>query len=232
MPSKPASAFAPDAFLQRWGRASLLQLPPTGHLARTLPASSREFLWKAGLPLGVETHEHVHGSGLTFRRLRNGGRQLIEEWPKIGPPAEWSPFWIIGDEYFCQGSAWWVIHDRTGEISRVDPCRDPAIYLVNVDAAHFAQSLLAAVEWTEHCRYIARDWSQQIASLRTALRQVDPPAAASPHSHWMHFTDVIECEPPHPEEPGQSGVRKLDNALERYFSEDEVTHCLQAQGRE
>src|SRR5688572_13055556 len=112
--------FSSDEFVHVWGADSLVQLPKQLATA-PIPTDACEFLVRIGLPALIH---HISGSTegkITFCRLGTGLSPILSE-ETGGPalPSDWSVYWVLGDEFFCNGSAWWCIHQDTGQIDRID----------------------------------------------------------------------------------------------------------------
>src|SRR5262249_34408353 len=90
----------------------LVRLPPSASAA--IPHDSREFLVRAGLPALVRLFPGSTDGVITFSRLAAGLSPVLGE-KTVGPPltSEWSAYWIVGDEFFCNGAAW-AGFSRTG----------------------------------------------------------------------------------------------------------------------
>jgi hypothetical protein len=111
---------SPDEFARAWGDNALVRLPP-GAAAIGIPKSSRDFLKRAGLPALVHYFLGSTDAKMTFLRLKDGLTPVSEE-KTVGPPLPrtWSSYWILGDEFFCNGSAWWCVCESSGHVCRVD----------------------------------------------------------------------------------------------------------------
>src|SRR5262249_39626942 len=106
----------PEAFARAWGADALVQLP-TASVTAPIPRNARDFTGRAGLPALIRYFGGPTDGLITFCRLASGLSPVLGE-QIVGPPLppEWSVYWIMGDEFFCNGATWWCIHERTGQV--------------------------------------------------------------------------------------------------------------------
>jgi hypothetical protein len=187
---------SPEGFARAWGIDSLIQLP--SRLA-TAPISkvSREFLVRAGLPALIRYFEGVTKGLITFCRLDSGLDPVLGE-KTVGPPlpSEWSVYWILGDEFFCNGSAWWCLHGPTGRVDRIDIEIDPPISFANSSVAHFASALLIALLWSNQPGHSPTEWPSEVAQFKHELADLDPACLQSDRNFWPMYLDFISSEGP------------------------------------
>jgi hypothetical protein len=112
-------------------------------------------------------------------------------------PAEWSVYWILGDEFFCNGAAWWCIHERTGHSHRIDIELNPPIEFANSSVAHFASAILAASRWAQQHRSSADDWPCRVERFKRELEALDPASTESDRNFWPVCLNFIRDEGPH-----------------------------------
>jgi hypothetical protein len=183
---------SPDEFALAWGNAALVRVPAGVGAAATIPPDAREFLVQAGLPALVHYFPGSTDAKMTFSRLASGLTRASDE-PTVGPPLrpEWSAYWVLGDEFFCNGSAWWCIREGPGHVCRADIELSDPVSFANSSVGHFASALLAACAWSD--RYADQRVSK-IDNLREELRSLDPPSIAEERNFWPNWLDFIECE--------------------------------------
>lgn len=203
-----------EEFARAWGSSALVRLPRNLENA-PIPADASDFLVKAGLPALVEYWE----SGplkVTFCRLAGGLTTVLKE-PTVGPPlpSEWSVYWVAGDEFFCNGAAWWCIHQETGAVHRIDIETETPIEFVNSTVAHLATSLQLAVVWSSQCDRTPQKWPLEVNRFRRQLEELDSPCMRSNKNFWWRYLDIIRDEGPqagHVKPRSRSGGRR---ALQR-----------------
>lgn len=205
MLAKPLTA---QEFAAAYGARSLVRLAERGATGR-VPEEAITFLRSVGLPARIVYHEFVSGAEVTFRQLGCGLWPLRAEGLRKPPPESWSRLWVIGDEYFVQGAAWWCIAEGSGHVVRLDPDVGDDGDLVNTSVARLASALLAAIRWTETVSYTAPNWSAQLDSLEQRIRSLDTEAMEDRRGFWRRWFQVVRSEVPRPDEPGESGFRRL-----------------------
>jgi SUKH-4 immunity protein len=187
----------PEELERAWGVDSLVKLPP--HLAAVpLSVDTLQFLLRPGLPTFIRFFPGYTEGLMTFCRLASGPAQLLAE-KTVGPPLpqKWSVYWIIGDEFFCNGSAWWCVHAPTGRVDRIDiEIEHQPISFVNTSVAHFASALLAIWFWSAHSGRIVDRWPSEIENLKRELAVLDPPCMQSDKNFWPVHLDFLGSEGP------------------------------------
>src|SRR5579864_3915389 len=140
---------SPHEFSHIWGVDKLIRLPdePEPH---PVPPDALLFLNQAGLPALITCRSGPTESKITFSRLQAGLSPLLEA-ETVGPPMPkaWSDYLILGDEFFCNGSAWWCIHQHTGHILRIDIELEEPIEFASSSVRQFASALAAVTSWAE-----------------------------------------------------------------------------------
>src|SRR5271166_533796 len=153
---------SPEKFEHAWGADRVVRLPTLAPTA-PVPKNDREFLLRAGLPGLIRYFPGSTEGVITFCRLASGMAPILHE-KTVGPPlpCEWSVYWIVGDEFFCNGAAWWCVHGPTGRVDRIDIEIEPPIQFANSSVAHFASAVLAASLWSDECSRLAEAWPSEI----------------------------------------------------------------------
>jgi hypothetical protein len=190
------SLLGPEEFAHEWGPEALIRLPDKKSKV-PMPADTRDFLVRAGLPALITYYGGVTESKVTFYRLDLGPSPLLEEEtvdPRI--PASWSAYVVVGDEFFCNGCASWCIHQDTGHVLRVDPELQEPVEFVNSSVAHFASAALTAVSWSQHCTRTAAEWVAEVDRLTQLLGLLDPESTRSTKQFWGSYLDFIRSEGP------------------------------------
>jgi len=91
---------------REWGVDKLVRLPRSC-ADLPLPRETLDFLVEAGLP-GLFHSKVSQEIDVTFCRLARGIASVTHEEPgHIDWGEEWSSSWVIGDEFYCRGAAWW-----------------------------------------------------------------------------------------------------------------------------
>ena len=186
---------SPEEFARAWGVDALVRLPSLA--GAPIPRDSREFLLQAGLPALIRYF--WSGEGLiTFCRLASGLAPVLGE-KYVGPPlpSEWWVYWVIGDEFFCNGAAWWCVHGPTGRMDRIDIELKPPIEFANSTVAHFASAVLAALLWAAQCSRAVEEWPSEVDRLKRELAELDPPCMELDQNYWPAYLDFIRSEGPH-----------------------------------
>jgi hypothetical protein len=187
----------PEDFARAWGTDTLVQ-PPADSVVRAIPSDARAFLVQAGLPALIQYFGGSTESKITFCRLASGLSPVLAEETAGSPlPREWSVYWILGDEFFCNGAAWWCIHERTGHVDRIDIELAQPIEFANSSVAHFASAILAAVLWSNRLSPSAEEWPSEVDQFKQELAIIDPPSMESPRNFWPVYLDFIRDEGPH-----------------------------------
>lgn len=187
---------SPEEFERDWGVDKLVRLPARTATA-PIPEKDRDFLVQAGLPAMVRYFPGSTGGVITFCRLAAGLVPVMNE-QTVGPPLppEWSVYWIMGDEFFCNGSAWWCVHDSTGRVDRIDIEIEPPIKTANSSVARFASAILAASLWSARCNRTVGAWSSEVDRLMRELADLDPPSMNSNRNFWPMYLNFIRDEGP------------------------------------
>jgi len=182
--------------VRAWGADALVRLP--SRLAtEPIPNEAREFLVRAGLPALVRYYEGPNEANITFCRLASGLSPVLGE-KTVGPPLppKWSVYWILGDEFFCNGAAWWCLHQRTGHVVRMDIGMDPPVDFANSSVAHFASAVLAASLWGKQRRPSDDEWPSGVDRLKRELKVLDPPSMRAAGNFWPNYLEYIRQEGP------------------------------------
>jgi hypothetical protein len=187
---------SPEKFAQAWGTDALVQMPS---LAGTLiPKNSREFLVRAGLPALVRYFPGHTDEVITFCRLASGLAPVLGEKTVGSPlPPEWSVYWIVGDQFFCNGSAWWCIHGPTGRVDRIDIELESPVEFANSSVVHFAAAIVGALSWSAKASRAVEEWPSEVDRFKRKLTELDPPCMQSDHNFWPVYLDFIRSEGPH-----------------------------------
>jgi hypothetical protein len=182
----------PDEFAIGWGAGDLVRWDDAAP-AGAIPDEARRFLGRVGLPALIRYSEGPRVAKITFCRLGAGPTPVLSE-PIVGGPlaAEWSRYRILGDEFFCNGAAWWCIDERSGSVERIDIELGEPIAFANSSVAHFASCALAAVRGSGRWSQRAAEWPSQVAELKRTLAEIDPAAMASDRNFWPHCLDFID----------------------------------------
>jgi len=188
---------SPEEFARAWGADSLVRL--SSRLATApVPKDCRDFLVHVGLPALIRYFPGSSDGVITFCRLDSGLAPVLEE-KTVGPPlpSEWSVYWIMGDEFFCNGAAWWCVHGPTGRVDRIDIEIEPPIEFANSSVAHFASALLGARLWSARSSRSSRDWPSEVDRFKHELAELDPACLQSDRHFWPAYLDFIRSEGPH-----------------------------------
>jgi hypothetical protein len=105
---------------------------------------------------------------------------------------------VLGDEFFCNGGAWWCIHQEDGSIFRIDIELDDSIEFANTSVAHFTSVLLATVNWSSKCKRTQRNWRQEVDQLADEVGFIDKRAMKSPRHFWYRLLEYFRDEGPPP----------------------------------
>jgi hypothetical protein len=138
------------------------------------------------------------GGLITFCRLAEGLFPVLAE-KTVGPPLprEWGEYFILGDEFFCNGSAWWCVHRPTGRVDRIDIEIEPPVEFANSSVGQFAAALLMGTEWSASRSTAAEDWLAEVGRLRATLAGLDPPCMGAGRSFfWPSYLDYLADEGP------------------------------------
>lgn len=189
---------SPKEFASAWGADALVRLPSPLATA-PIPSDARQFLVQAGLPALIRYFPGSTGGKITFCRLAAGLSPVLGE-ETVGPPLppEWSVYWILGDEFFCNGSAWWCVHERTGRVERIDIELDRPIEFANSSVAHFASAVLAASLWSDRRGRAAAEWPSDVDQFERELAALDAASMESDRNFWPVYLDFMRDEGPHP----------------------------------
>ncbi len=181
-----------DEFGTSWGHEFLVRMctPVAG---TSIPESVLHFLTCTGLPALVCYTERSMELKITFCRLASGiERFATDDLVDGSHRIDWTPYWIIGDEYFCNGSALWCLNSLTENVERLDPELPQPIEFVNSSLAHFASCLVAAIRVSAQWSTDPRDWPHQIAQLKRVLAEIDPAIPSSERCFWQICLDYVD----------------------------------------
>jgi SUKH-4 immunity protein len=185
---------SPEEFARAWGADALVRL--ASFSGTPIPNDGREFLMQAGLPALIRYFPPTAGV-ITFRRLASGLAPLLGE-KTVGPPlpSEWSVYWIVGDEFFCNGAAWWCVHGPTGRVDRIDIAIESPIDFANSSVVHLASAVLAMSLWSTQCSRAVEKWPSEVDRLKRELADLDPTSMQSDRNLWPAYPDFIRSEGP------------------------------------
>ncbi len=188
---------SPEEFERSWGSDKLVRLSAQ-FVAALVSERDREFLKRAGLPAMIRYFAGATDGLITFCRLASGLKPLLSQ-ETVGPalPLEWSIYSIMGDEFFCNGTAWWCIHGALGHVERIDIEIEQPIEFVNSSVGHFASALLAASMWSGSGSPKKQDWPCDVDRLMAELAEIDPPSMQSRRNFWPMWLNFIRDEGPH-----------------------------------
>jgi hypothetical protein len=184
---------SPKQFTDAWGADALVRLPYPG--PQPIPDSGREFLTQAGLPALVRFTCGSTNAVITFCRLAHGLSPVLGE-KTVGPalPQDWAAYWILGDEFFCNGSAWWCIDERTGRIDRIDVELAQPVEFANSSVAHFAWVAHAVLSWSNRLNRSGNEWSAKVDEIERELMVIDQACMGSRQNFWPVFFDCLRDE--------------------------------------
>jgi hypothetical protein len=180
-----------EQFARVWGADALVRLR-SSHGAAPIPDDARAFLVQAGLPSLIRCRGGSFEAKITFCRLASGLSPILSM-QTVGPPLppEWSVYWILGDEFFSNGAAWWCIHQDSGHIDRIDIELEHPIRFANSSVAQFAAAALAAASWSERGGSEADELDRELTALDSA-------SMGSDRNFWPAYLDCIRDEGPRP----------------------------------
>jgi hypothetical protein len=186
----------PEDFARAWGADGLVQ-PPPASVPMAIPSDARAFLVRAGLPALIRYFGGATECKITFCRLPSRLSPVLAE-QTVGPPLprEWSVYWVLGDEFFCNGAAWWCIHERSGRVDRIDIELAEPIEFANSSVAHFASAVLAALDWSSGPNRLAAQWPSEVDRLKRQLAVIDPAGMESGRNFWPAYLDYLREEGP------------------------------------
>jgi hypothetical protein len=186
----------PSEFNRAWGPGNLVRLPSEAAIS-PIPTEASAFLIQAGLPALIRQFSGSTEEKITFCRLASRLSPVLSE-KTVGPqlPDDWSVYWVLGDEFFCNGAAWWSIHQENRSIYRIDIEIDPPIEFANTSIAHFASALLAASVWFEKTSRSPEKWPAELDEFWCELESLDPPSMASGKNYWPMYLNFIRDEGP------------------------------------
>jgi hypothetical protein len=187
---------APEDFARAWGSDALVR-PAASSVPESIPSEARAFLVRAGLPALIRYFGGSSECRITFCRLASGLSPVLAA-ETVGPPLppEWSLYRVLGDEFFCNGAAWWCLHEQTGQVDRIDIELAQPIEFVNSSVAHFAAAVLAASAWSSRGSRSAEAWPTEVDAFKRELAVIDPECMASRRSFWPVYLDFIREEGP------------------------------------
>src|SRR4051812_33728863 len=177
---------SPEEFAHVWGADTLVRVPEATHA--TIPQAALRFLAKAGLPALIRLFSGSTESKITFGRLALGLSRVTAE-QTIGPPLspEWSAYWILGDEFFCNGSAWWCADEQTGAVCRIDIELQHPISFANSSVAHFGAALILASSWSNRWVPSSTRWIDDVECFAQELQALDPASMQDEVSFWPTY---------------------------------------------
>jgi hypothetical protein len=184
----------PAEFSATWGKEALVRMPQSS-IVGEIPSAASQFLVEAGLPAFLRFFDASNLAKVTFNRLQSGITPVLNE-KTVGPPlpSDWSVYMTLGDEFFCNGAAWWCLHKDSGHVVRIDIEVDARpIEFANTSVAHFASALMTALRWSESCNH--KEWMSALDRLQQALAAVDPPSMQSDRHFWPSILQFLRDEP-------------------------------------
>jgi hypothetical protein len=183
-PPEVRMALTPEDFAHAWGTDALVK-PPAASMPKPIPSEARAFLVRAGLPALIRYFGGSTECRITFCRLASGPSPVLAE-KTVGPPLprKWAVYWVLGDEFFCNGSAWWCIHERTGQVDRIDIELARPIEFANSSVAHFASAVLAPLSWSRRLSRSAEEWPSEVDQFKRELAMIDLASMESRRNFW------------------------------------------------
>jgi hypothetical protein len=168
-----------------WDAADLVRLPPDDPSRESLPPETFEVLTRTGLPQRLIFSWEAREMELSFLPLASGIRLLRDEASYAELREEWSHYWIVGEEDFDVGGAWWCLDGRNGHVLRIDPELDDPVSLVNASVPRLSRCLLEALDWARSRAGGGISPPAETERLGEALRRCDPHAAET--GFWAGF---------------------------------------------
>jgi hypothetical protein len=186
----------PAEFADEWGAYALVRTP-NALPNPPIPTDAFGFLVEAGLPALIHVLPDYIDTKITFCRLESGLSPVTNE-RTVGPPlpSDWSIYWVIGDEFFCNGSAFWCIDQRDGQIVRIDIELDDPIDFVNSSVECLARTLVAATKWSAQDDRKSAESPRGVGQLEFELNLIDPRAINSRDSFWLPILNFVRDEKP------------------------------------
>jgi hypothetical protein len=107
-------------------------------------------------------------------------------------PSEWSRYWHLADQEYCQGGGWICIEGKNGRLVVIDLDQRNPIYLLNSSHRNFYTTLAHFLEWSE----TTDGMTAETIRLRDALRRQDCIPPDELESFWMNFIDAtLDSDP-------------------------------------
>jgi hypothetical protein len=110
-------------------------------------------------------------------------------------PTEFAAYWIIGDEVFINGSAWFCITGGTGQLVRIDVEQDDPVEFVNSSVEHFATFLAVLQRWCAD-NDGSDSWGDGVHRIQKEMFALEPEIASASKSFWPRLLEAIEEEGP------------------------------------
>jgi hypothetical protein len=133
---------------------------------------------------------------MTFCRLESGISTLLEEPLHSTLSSEWSVYFVLGDDFFCNGSAFWCLHQLTGGIYRIDIELSPPVEFVNSSLTHFASAILAGESFSHDMNDGVERWNTELDFFQRSLGAFDPICLQSPQNFWPRYLSFLRGEGP------------------------------------
>jgi hypothetical protein len=121
--------------------------------APALPADCLHLLTDYGLPRQFNIHccndITLKFSGTATPLAEIWKRDLDRGYQMGDMPSEWSRFWHLADQEYCQGGGWICVEESTGRLLVIDLDQPEPIYLLNSSVGRFYTTLGHFLDWSE-----------------------------------------------------------------------------------
>lgn len=184
----------PKDFIQNWPNSELVRLTENLPVPDRLSQNAISFLQQAGLPARIVLEHPEMTHEISFEKLSEGlypVTDIFESFEEEFDDSEpLNGFWVIGEESFDNGSAYFCIAESTNLVTRYDPEIDEQPVFVNSSIACFASCLLIATKWSE--TPLLTDWETAIDFLKAEIEHCDPFALIESDNFWTYLIDAIQ----------------------------------------
>ncbi len=184
----------PKDFIRNWPNSDLIRLPGSLPVPDRLSQDAISFLQQVGLPARIVLKNLGSLHDISFEKLSEGLYPVTDIFGSFEEESDDSEslngFWVIGEESFDNGSAFFCLPESTNLVTRFDPEIDEQPVFVNSSVACFASCLLIVTKWSETPS--SADWESAIDFLKAEIEHCDPFALIESENFWTYLIDAIQ----------------------------------------
>lgn len=179
-----------EELLEVWSSSKLVKLP--FDFQANVNLGGIKYLQNVGFPDYLNTNISDMEFIIDFRDISKGLPRLSELDFGLPNPKEWSHYYVLGDETFCNGSSLWVYYIDTGETFRFDVELDDPFWETGTSIETLSLSFLTFYYWYRKLFKLSDSWEEQIRILDDLLLKADPKLYGSNRGFWYSMVKELQ----------------------------------------